>query len=65
MLPRWKRPFRFLINNNKSYIIHINMRKDSVARDQLAAYYFARILDKHLSKMFESDSQSVSYHSVE
>ena len=53
------------INNGKHYVIHLNMRKDSDSKDQLRAYYFARILDSKLQVLFKSQEQSVSYHSVQ
>ena len=65
LLPRWKRPFRYLLNNNRHYVIHLNMRKGATSEDQLYAYYFARLLDLSLQKMYADTDSRVSYHTVE
>ena len=62
MLPYHKRPFCKINNNNRPYLIHMNMRKDAENPDQLAAYYFARLLDIELQKMFEKESLGEGNH---
>jgi len=53
LLPWYKRPFSSLINNGRPFVIYMNMKKEATNKDQLAAYYYARLLDAELMQMFE------------
>ena len=68
LLPIWQRPFSSLFNNGRPYIIQLNMQQNASNIDQLSAYYFARLLDLELSKMFEANSSSpetISYDRIQ
>jgi len=43
----------------------MNMKKGSSNRDQLAAYYFARLLDIELGKLFKDNAKTVCYESIQ
>ena len=37
--------FKRFINNDRSYVIHLNVMHDATSIDILDSYYFARLLD--------------------
>ena len=34
-----------MINQQREYVIHVNMEKDAKAKDVFESYYFAKLLD--------------------
>jgi len=56
LLPRSKRNFRQRVNNDRFYVIHINMHQGASNSDILKAYYFSRLLDKAMQEKTESET---------
>ena len=52
------------VNNGRAYVIHINMQIGAQNRDQLAAYYLARLLDTELLKAFNDSISANQDHSA-
>ena len=38
------------VNNDREYVIHLNMRQNSKETDQIKAFFMARLLDESLKK---------------
>ena len=55
-LSSFKRQFKFLSNNQRPYVIHLNLEHSASNIDILESYYFARHLDRSLQKKFDRDS---------
>ena len=65
LLPWWKRPFSTLTNNGRPYIIQLNMKNSATNIDQISAFYFARLLDLELAKLYINPEKKVDYHSIQ
>ena len=38
------------VNNDREYVIHLNMRQNTKETDQIKAFFMARLLDESLKK---------------
>lgn len=49
--------FSRLTTNGRPYKIHLNLVNDATATDILDSYYFARLLDYQLKKVYEPENR--------
>ena len=62
ILPWYRSIFKRLSNNDRPYVIHLNIQHDALNLDILESYYFARLLDFQLQKAF---SETPNYFTIE
>ena len=60
-LPAYKRYFKRITNNSRPYIIHINLEHGCDNSDILESYYFARVLDRNMSR---DDAEHINVESA-